>query len=116
MDDPRKSGEKGLCYTLGGAGAVASHRRRALASHHFTSCCKGQPLAVHPVYPLDRDAGRPRPGLDEVLVLKPGEDGTTAIPATEIPDIEPLLDAGLNLAEILNPETAPVGIDRLPAF
>lgn len=55
-------------------------------------------------------------GLDEILILKPGEDGTTAIPAAKIADIEPLLDAGLNLAEILNSETAPVGIDRLPAF
>lgn len=55
-------------------------------------------------------------GLDEVLILKPGDDGTTAIPATKIPDIESFLDAGLNLAEILNPETAPADIDRLAAF
>ena len=55
-------------------------------------------------------------GLDEILILKPGDDGTTAIPATKIPDIESFLDAGLNLAEILNPETAPADIDRLPAF
>ena len=52
-------------------------------------------------------------GLDEVLILKPGEEGTTAIPATKIPDIGSFLDAGLNLAEILNPETAPADIDRL---
>ena len=55
-------------------------------------------------------------GLDEVLILKPGDDGTTALPATEFPDIGPLLDAGLSLAEILHPETAPVGIDRLSTF
>ena len=55
-------------------------------------------------------------GLDEVLILKPGDDGTTALPATEFPDIGTLLDAGLNLAEILHPETAPVGIDRLSTF
>ena len=55
-------------------------------------------------------------GLDEVLILKPGEDGTTALPATEFPDIGTLLDAGLSLAEILHPETAPVGIDRLSTF
>ena len=52
-------------------------------------------------------------GLDEILILKPGDDGTTAIPATKIPDIESFLDAGFNLAEILNPETAPADIDRL---
>lgn len=55
-------------------------------------------------------------GLDEILILKPGEEGTTALPATKIPDIESFLDAGFNLAEILNPETAPDDIDRLPAF
>lgn len=52
-------------------------------------------------------------GLDEVLILKPGDDGTTAIPATKVPDIGSFLDAGLNLAEILNSETAPADIDRL---
>lgn len=56
-------------------------------------------------------------GLDEIIILKPGDEGTTAIPAQEIPDIEHLLDAGLNLAEILDPETAPADIDRLvPTF
>ena len=53
-------------------------------------------------------------GLDEVIILKPGDEGTTAIPAHEIPDIEHLLDAGgLNLAEILDPETVPTDVDRL---
>ena len=56
-------------------------------------------------------------GLDEIILLKPGDEGTTAVPAQDIPDIEHLLDAGLNLAEILDPETAPVDVDRLtPAF
>ena len=56
-------------------------------------------------------------GLDEIILLKPGDEGTTAVPAQDIPDIEHLLDAGLNLAEILDPETAPVNVDRLtPAF
>lgn len=57
-------------------------------------------------------------GLDEVIILKPGDEGTTAVPAHDIPDIKHLLDVGgLNLAEILDPETAPEDVDRLaPAF
>ena len=55
-------------------------------------------------------------GLDEVLILKPGDDGTTAIPATKIRHVESLRDTDFNLAEILNPETAPADIDRLTAF
>ena len=55
-------------------------------------------------------------GLDEVLVLKPGDDGTTALPATKIRHVESLRDTDFNLAEILNPETAPANIDLLTAF
>ena len=46
-------------------------------------------------------------GLDEVLVLKPGDEGTIGISAAEIPEIDILLEAGITLAEILGPETAP---------
>lgn len=53
-------------------------------------------------------------GLDEVIILKPGDEGTTAIPAYNIPDIEHLInDGGFNLAEILPSETAPEDVDRL---
>ena len=38
--------------------------------------------------------GDPGLGLDEVVLLQPGDEGTTAIPATAIPDVEVLLEAG----------------------
>lgn len=52
-------------------------------------------------------------GLDEVLVLKPGYEGTTGTAASEIPDIDSLLRAGMGLAEILGPETAPPSVQQL---
>ena len=53
-------------------------------------------------------------GLDEVIILKPGDEGTTAIPAHEISNVKHLLDVGgLNLAEILDSETVPEDVDRL---
>lgn len=55
-------------------------------------------------------------GLDEVVVLRPGPDGTAAGLAADIQDVEALIDAGLDLAEILVPKTAPDGIDRLSIF
>ena len=42
-----------------------------------------------------------------MLVLKPGDEGTTGISAAEISEIDILLEAGITLAEILGPETAP---------
>ena len=44
-------------------------------------------------------------GLDEVVVLQPGDAGTNAKSARDIPDAERLLEAGLSLAEILEPLT-----------
>ena len=55
-------------------------------------------------------------GLDEVVILRPGTEGTTALPAAEVPDIEPLIEAGLSLAQILYPLTAPTEVDRLLAI
>ena len=52
-------------------------------------------------------------GLDEVLVLKPGDEGTTGTAASEIPDIGSLLGAGMSLAEVLGPETAPPSVQQL---
>ena len=55
-------------------------------------------------------------GLDEVVILRPGPEGTTSRSPAEIRDVQALLDAGLNLAEILRSETAPDGIDHLSSF
>ncbi len=53
-------------------------------------------------------------GLDEIIILNPGDEGTTATLAREIPNIENLInEGGLNLAEILPSKTAPADVDRL---
>ena len=51
---------------------------------------------------------------DEVVILNPGEEGTEAQTATSLPDIQPLLDSELNLAEILSPRTEPEAVQELP--
>lgn len=53
-------------------------------------------------------------GLDEVLVLEPGEEGTKAESAAGIEGIADLLRAGLRLDEIIEPMTRPEGSRRLP--
>ena len=52
--------------------------------------------------------------MDEAVVLYPGGEGTEAVSAAAIPDIQYLLDAGLSLAEILCPRTEPESIPDLP--
>lgn len=52
-------------------------------------------------------------GLNEVVILEPGHDGTTAKSARDIPDAEQLLESGLSLAEILEPLTTPPEIAGL---
>ncbi len=52
-------------------------------------------------------------GLDEVLILQPGDEGTTATSAADLADTDALLNAGLTLAQILEPQTAPSEMDRL---
>ena len=53
-------------------------------------------------------------GKDEVVLLRPGDEGTEAETAASIQDIQPLLDTGLSLAEILGPRTEPDEIRDLP--
>lgn len=53
-------------------------------------------------------------GKDEVVVLKPGEEGTEAHPAATEPDIQALLDSGSTLAEVLSPRTEPPAVRELP--
>lgn len=52
---------------------------------------------------------------DEVVILNPGEEGTEAQTATSLPDVQPLLDSELNLAEILSPRTEPDAVQELPS-
>ena len=49
-------------------------------------------------------------GLDEVVLLEPGDEGTTAIPAYEIPDVQETISAGVSLSEIVEPRTRPGGV------
>ena len=52
-------------------------------------------------------------GKDEVVILKPGEEGTEAHPAAAEPDVQELLDSGLSLAQILSPRTEPPAVQEL---
>ena len=53
-------------------------------------------------------------GKDEVVLLTPAAEGTEADAAGSIPDIQELLDAGMSLADILAPRTAPPEVQDLP--
>jgi len=46
-------------------------------------------------------------GLDEVLLLQPGENGTSVRPAKDFAEIHQLLNGGLSLAEAVLPMTRP---------
>ena len=52
-------------------------------------------------------------GLNEVVVLHRGAEGTTATMASDIEHVQSHLDAGLGLQEILEPHTSPGEIDKL---
>jgi predicted ATPase len=52
-------------------------------------------------------------GLQEVLLLLPGQEGTEAKLVTQIPEVEDLLETGMNLDEILRPYTEPTGVAAL---
>lgn len=55
-------------------------------------------------------------GLDEVLLLIPGEEGTTVRPASEFREIEALLKGGSSLAEAVIPRTRPPNAGQLSLF
>lgn len=52
-------------------------------------------------------------GLDEAVVLFPGEEGTTAKLASDLQDVRELLAAGMNLDEVLRPFTEPASVNEL---
>ena len=52
-------------------------------------------------------------GLDEVVVLEPGKEGTEARLGTSVETAGRLLESGLSLAEILGPRTRPKRVDEL---
>jgi predicted ATPase len=55
-------------------------------------------------------------GLDEVLLLRPGTEGTEVTPASSHQDIRDLLEGGLSLADIVIPRTRPEGASQLSLF
>lgn len=55
-------------------------------------------------------------GLDEVLLLTPGPEGTTVRAAKGFPDIQTLLDGGSTLSEAVMPLTRPKNAEQLALF
>lgn len=55
-------------------------------------------------------------GLDEVLLLRPSEEGTTVTPAGDIEEIDNLLKNGLSLADVVVPKTSPGDTAELARF
>ena len=55
-------------------------------------------------------------GLDEVLLLRPTQEGTAVSPASANREIVELLDGGLTLADALVPHTRPERVEQLTLF
>ena len=55
-------------------------------------------------------------GLDEVLLLQPGDEGTRVAHAAEWPHIESLVKSGLNIGEAVIPQTRPQRVEQLALF
>jgi len=55
-------------------------------------------------------------GLDEVLLLVPGPEGTDVTPASSHRDIRDLLEGGLSLADAVMPKTRPERAEQLTLF
>ncbi len=55
-------------------------------------------------------------GLDEVLLLQPGENGTNVRPAGELFEIKCLLEGGLSMAEVAIAKTQPQHPEQLSLF
>ena len=53
-------------------------------------------------------------GLDEVLLLRPGMEGTSVSTALARDDVKPLLESGLSMAEAVMPLTRPEHAEQLP--
>lgn len=64
-------------------------------------------------FDLLRDEGI---GLDETLILIPGNEGTEIRRAADIKEVQHLLDAGVSMAEAVIPRTRPSTVDQLTLF
>ena len=81
---------------------------------HRAQKSSGRQLLVSTHSPdLLRDEGI---GLDEVLILQPGDEGTQVTLATNHDDIRLLLDGGLSMADAVMPKTQPLNAKQLLLF
>ena len=55
-------------------------------------------------------------GAEEVLLLEPGNEGTTVKAASSIEDVCALLEGGLSVGEAVMPRTQPRNVDQLDLF
>ena len=55
-------------------------------------------------------------GLDEAMLLIPGTEGTTVVPAGSNQEVRDLLQGGLSLADIAIPKTRPENVAQLALF
>jgi predicted ATPase len=55
-------------------------------------------------------------GLDEVLLLQPGENGTSVRTVSGFEEIRALLEGGLSLADAVMPQTSPEKVQQLAFF
>lgn len=55
-------------------------------------------------------------GLNEVVLLEPSQEGTSARTAGEFDEVRELLDGGINLADIVMPRTKPVQAEQISLF
>jgi hypothetical protein len=55
-------------------------------------------------------------GLNEVVILEPGAEGTGVRLADEYPDVIHMVEGGVPLSDVLVPQTSPPGIEQLALF
>lgn len=55
-------------------------------------------------------------GMDEVIVLEPGQEGTSAKTAGGFAEVRELLEGGLSIADVLVPRTRPAQAEQLSFF
>ena len=53
-------------------------------------------------------------GMDEVILLRPGQEGTDVTVGGALPDVRALLEGGLSVAEAVMPRTRPQRAEQLP--
>jgi predicted ATPase len=52
-------------------------------------------------------------GSDEVILLRPDKEGTAALNASSIEEVNTLLQSGMSAADAILPHRVPVGVDEL---